>query len=418
VEPGCTPDLQDRNLCGPQLVISLSKDLGLIPGSGPTASAGGMFKQMGALNMQSAEEQAKEEALLVEQMQGMAINNRGNVISISVPFVDYGYSGKFFNANIEVSGNNGGSYLAVRTMPDDDGIYSPNGAVEIDHYTPHILRGTFSGSLVDRETIKNATRNNPGLTIADRISGTFVVSAPWRGSNAAPETGPDSAIMTGAREDMIDFMIKIPEDMRRSLFTGEKLDSLCELGFQDEQLASLGIVGSCAGSGGATTASIPQCDCRCEVYEQMREIPLCQTQCTDTWETMQCRVQTKSLTETGEWDAETRRYQTELQLLGIKGSMYDIQSRAFAAALPNKRAKMWADLDTVREELASEEMQELLEIRAQNEATPDYDAETQSYKAALEQAGKSADEVHGLTTLFSNGNELMRSALWKDLEAQ
>ena len=35
-------------------------------------------------------------------------------------------------------------------------------------------------------------------------------------------------------------------------------------------------------------------------------------------------------------DAETGRYQAELQQLGIGGSMFDIQSRAFAAA-PNAR---------------------------------------------------------------------------------
>jgi len=63
--------------------------------------------------------------------------------------------------------------------------------------------------------------------------------------------------------------------------------------------------------------------------------------------------------------------------------MFDIQSRAFGAAMPEKRAQMWLDLATLKKELATEDMQELLEIRAQIESTPAYDPETLSYEAAL-----------------------------------
>lgn len=119
----------------------------------------------------------------------------------------------------------------------------------------------------------------------------------------------------------------------------------------------------------------------------------------------------------GDRDAETERYLAELQVLRIEGSMFDIQSRAFVAATPAKRAKMWADLETLKRELASEEMQELLAIRARVES-PEYDAETLSYKAALQQAGKSAEDVHGLVTLFSISRALVRQVLWDDLKSQ
>jgi len=55
--------------------------------------------------------------------------------------------------------------------------------------------------------------------------------------------------------------------------------------------------------------------------------------------------------------------------------MFEIQKRAFERALPDKRAKMQADLETVKKELATDEMQELLKIGAQNEAVPSRDAE-------------------------------------------
>ena len=124
-----------------------------------------------------------------------------------------------------------------------------------------------------------------------------------------------------------------------------------------------------------------------------------------------------SATAIGDPDAESERYQAELQHLRIEGSMFDIQSRAFAAATPAKRAQMWTDLEILKRELASEEMQELLEIRAQIES-PEYDAETLSYKAALQKAGKSAEDVNGLVTLFSISRPQIRQVLWDDLKAQ
>ena len=117
-------------------------------------------------------------------------------------------------------------------------------------------------------------------------------------------------------------------------------------------------------------------------------------------------------------DAETGRYQAEMQRIGISGSMFDIQSRAFATARPDKRVKMWADLETVRKELAKEDMQKLLEIRAQTESTSAYDAETLSYKATLEKAGKSAEDVNGLVTLFSISKPLVRQVLWDGIRVQ
>ena len=68
---------------------------------------------------------------------------------------------------------------------------------------------------------------------------------------------------------MVSLLMKMPPEVRRTLFTGDKLNGLCEMGFTDEQLASLDIGGSCTRAGGATMAAVPECDCRCAVYEQM-----------------------------------------------------------------------------------------------------------------------------------------------------
>ncbi len=98
--------------------------------------------------------------------------------------------------------------------------------------------------------------------------------------------------------------------------------------------------------------------------------------------------------------------------------MQEIQLRAFVKAPPNERTELWGDLETLKAELAKDEMQELLKIRKQIEAGPSMDAETLNYKAALEKAGKTEAEVNGLVTLFSPSNARIRKALWDDLGVQ
>jgi len=410
--PGCTAGMQSKNLCGPQLSISLMLDYGTVPGQGPAAAAGGTLKQMGQLNMYSPGDEAQTAALV----QQMSSNSRGSVITLSIPVVDYDFSGAVSNARIDVLGNEGRTYQAIQLQPDENGQYPPNGVVNIEEYSPHMLRGTFRASLVDSEAMKHASRQNPTLPVSETVEGHFVVPAPWRGNTTGIETDAASSFMTGAREDMMDFLLKMPEDMRRSMFTGDKLDGLCQLGFEDEQLSSLGIVGSCASSGVGTAARAQHCDCRCEVYEQMRKIPLCQSQCGAAWQTAQCEVKKNATTEKD--DAEAGRYAAELQSLGVAGSMYDIQMHAFRAGTPELRAKMWNDLEIVREALADEGLRDLHQARLGNKPSKDYDEETLRYKAALEAAGKSEVEVNGFVSMFWTAKEGMRQVLWDDLDSQ
>lgn len=406
---GCTPEMQSKNLCGPQLGISLTLDYGILVGQGPAASAGGMLKQAGALNMPTGNEEAETAAM----MQHMQANSRGSVISISIPVVDYGYSGSANNARIEVLGNQGRSYQAIATSPDENGQYLPNGVVNITEYTPHMLRGSFSANLVETADIAKASRENPVLPVSENVRGQFTVSAPWRGNAARPDADADSAFMTGVREDMMDFLLKLPEDMRRSMFTGSRLQRLCELGFEDQQLAGLGIAGSCAGSAAGAAASVQQCDCRCEVFEQMRQIPLCQQQCQVTWDKAQCEAKVEALSQ--QRDAEAARYAAELATIGLDQDMYDTQVQAFRDAPDHLRAKFWNDLEIIRQTLAEEGAETVQQARANNQPDQDLDAETLRYKAALEAAGMSQAEVHGLVTLFSISDENTRRVLWDAL---
>ncbi len=167
---------------------------------------------------------------------------------------------------------------------------------------------------------------------------------------------------------------------------------------------------------GTVLAETPTCDCRCELYEQMRQHTNCVSECSNAWKELKCATPAEQ--PDGQWDAETERYQAELQELGIEGSMQEIQLRAFVKAPPNERTELWGDLETLKAELAKDEMQELLKIRKQIEAGPSMDAETLNYKATLEKAGKTEAEVNGLVTLFSPSNARIRKALWDDLGVQ
>jgi hypothetical protein len=415
-DPGCTLDLRNRNLCGPQLSISLTKDFGMMPADAPAASVGGLLKQAGEVNASSTDILV-EERMMATKIEQVA-RQQGNVVSLSIPAVNYGWNGDVSNARVSVSGRNGNALVAVQTVPDADGLRPPTGAVSIIEYTPHILRGYFSADLVTNESLKRATRQNPRVPIANSIQGEFVVAAPWRGSAAAPDVGPDSAMLMGMREDMADFLLKIPEDMRSSTIGAARAQDLCKLGFETEQLASLGINAACGASGAGLAMSIPQCDCDCDAWPIEYDIPLCQGQCSPNWESLQCEAQAEAAV--GGRDEETDRYVAELSALGVEGSNYDIQSQAFAAAGPERRTRMWADLDVLREVLAEQGAADLQQAKAQEKArsTPDYDAETLRYKLALEEAGQPPEIVDGMVTVFAISTPQVRQVFWDDLNNQ
>lgn len=157
------------------------------------------------------------------------------------------------------------------------------------------------------------------------------------------------------------------------------------------------------------------CDCRCKAFSEEKEIPACQSKCGDWWQQAQCQAEAEAANQQ---DAEAERYAAELASLGVEGSMYDIQIKAFNDAPPHLREKMWNDLEIVRQTLAEEDMKELHQARMQGPSDEGHDAETLSYKAALQAAGMTEAEVNGLVSLFSMSDERIREVLWTDLQKQ
>ena len=416
----CSDEYLLLNLCGPQLSISLTKDYGFFPQESPVASTGGLLEQMGSLQMQS-----EQEELFLEQLQGLAQDNTGNAINISIPLIEYGFEdGNIFNARIEVSGRleNGivDTYSSISAEPETlmsgGKVYPPNGRVVIKEYTPHILRGTFQATLVSNEAAKKArvSASNPVLPTMGTINGSFSVSAPWRGSGVKPDTRVNSSLMTGIQNDMMNILLKLPEDMRFAV-GANRLGDLCKIGFDDQQLEALGIGGSCGRFAGATSSSA-SCDCNCNNWELIQStMPACSASCDQKWRLWSCGP----YLETGlsELDAETQRYQAEAEQVGVPENVWQSWVLVFRDSPPDLRPGLWDELERFRSQQAElDRPEELVTIQAEqrerDERRSQYDEETQRYKVALEAAGYRASEVAGLVEIFAPSPAGVRRVYW------
>jgi hypothetical protein len=418
-DPGCAHEFLLLNLCGPQLNISLTKDYGFFPMESPVASTGGLVEQVGALQMQS-----DEEVPFLEQMQKLAMDNTGNTINISLPRIEYGTETNVSNARIEVSGKLvdgiADTYSSIHPSPvtllSGAKVYPPNGRVAIVEYTRHILRGTFQATLVSKEESKKAevSNSNPELPTMGSISGSFTVSAPWRGNGVKPDTRVDSAMMSGIRNDMMNILLKLPDGMRGEIGQSRRGD-LCKLGFDDHELESLGIGGSCRGNSGLGAAGTT-CDCNCNNWEVLQTVlPACSESCDAQWRRWSCGPYLE--TGLGILDTETQRYQAEAAQAGQPENVWNSWVLSFRDSPPEIRTRLWTELERFKSqqdeldvpaELAAieAEQQERLERRSQ------YDEETERYRTALEEAGYPPSEVDSLVEIFAPSPAIVRQVYW------
>ncbi len=341
-DEGCEGHMKIANLCGPQLRITLVKDSGM-PGFGFVGGAGGIMKQMEA----GGAAFELDDQFQIESLGELAKQNEGRMIELSIPLVDYGYQGTVKNAQVHVSKSSAGNFMAVQRSPDSNGFYPPNGSVTIDEYSPMLLSGRFSASLVDSQAVNNITRSNPVLPPAGNITGRFVVSAPWRGSNFSPEFDGDSLMMNDMLQDMMSMLMKMSPELRRTVFTGDRLDGLCEMGISDEQLAALDIVGSCSDRGSpGLTAAEPDCLCSCDLFEMEKNHANCQQQCDSIWILEQCGVDASA-------DPEVARYAAESRKLNLPAQLHKAQVANFQNSPPYVRKLLWQELEKLKQRLGA-----------------------------------------------------------------
>lgn len=109
----------------------------------------------------------------------------GSEIVLSIPLIDYGFSGTFQNASIDVHSSSHSGYTAIGpadALPGPGNGYPLSGIVDIEEYTPWIMRGAFSAELVKREPQK-LLGDDEARQVMATISGRFNIASPWKGDN-------------------------------------------------------------------------------------------------------------------------------------------------------------------------------------------------------------------------------------------
>jgi hypothetical protein len=268
------------NLCGPQLEIKLSVspfpggqlDLTLSPA---TLSAQTATMLYGDLSNPMESMNAFQNAVLEldTALEGMDASK----VNISVPLVDYGFSGSFQNARIKVSKANTKDHGYSAYGP-SVGRYSqpPNGKVTITNYSHLAIEGTFSAGLVD-ESLRESTENP---VVARTISGRFFIPAPTLYDR-------DFELSTEQMEEqMIQSMIQSApfgtEVMQEIIGNvGVPPRALCEQGLDEAQIRAMGFKVGCSESYAQSLADL--CSCECEARPKEEEIADCEDFCRNEW---------------------------------------------------------------------------------------------------------------------------------------
>lgn len=154
-------------------------------------------------------------------------------VRITLPGIEYGFTGKMNGARIKVPGNP--DLAALNPEPDypnEPCVWTrPNGQVWIEEFTPWILRGRYRANLVSTE-IPRDSRRCPGKRVVKTLSGRFTVSAPWTADPDQPidmswiaeDYGIDLARLTPEASESFE----TPPDLQMpdsQIFTGEALDT-------------------------------------------------------------------------------------------------------------------------------------------------------------------------------------------------
>lgn len=235
--------------CGPQMTISLGIHPGtyIIPGS--TNTAGGMAGQAMSGLQAMAQTSAFDAQQRVQELTGVMEGIDGSEVSITMPLVDYGYSGSFDRAAITVNMSGNRSCTAIGP-PDQTGMTPLTGKVTIEEYSPSVLIGSFSAALV--ESVEG------GYQSCGTVSGQFTSVAPFLGDER-------TVFLLDSHEQMA-------EDIVNSL--GVPADMAYKMKTDDGTLVPQGPggPGSSPGSSGGGGLIGGDCLCECENRDSVDEL--------------------------------------------------------------------------------------------------------------------------------------------------
>jgi len=232
--------------CGPLTRISLSVMPGTYIAFGQTNTVGGQagqimggFQAMAQTSAFDAQERVQELAAVLDTIDG-------SDVSISMPMVDYGYTGSFNRAAISVAMAGKRSCSAIG--PPDANERTPlTGTVTIEAYTPAVMVGSFVAPLAE---FVPGPDGRGVYQSCGTVTGTFTSAAPY---------------LADERSEMIpDSIDQMADDIASSL--GVPADMVSRMR-EDGTLVPQASGGSGSSSGSSSSSGgfmEPDCSCECE----------------------------------------------------------------------------------------------------------------------------------------------------------
>ena len=182
--------------CGPTTVIRISP-ISLPLGMGSALNFGtgeidfidGNYSTGQNGSLKKADEYEKTSQLVLKAyveayMKEAASSNEIAEIEITIPMIDYGFTGSFQNIRIEMSAIDDRSYRSAVLNTQTGEHASFTGSVNIEHYSPFALKGSYSSALNKYEAIRPMPPlGRPLIRLASsgNLEGQFNILSPMNG---------------------------------------------------------------------------------------------------------------------------------------------------------------------------------------------------------------------------------------------
>lgn len=319
-QDSCGGTKRQLNLCGPQLKIklSLSPFEATLASMGPSSygfEAISIIAQ-GGLNSNEYRNAIVEMETALEAMDGSEIH-------ISIPLVDYGYTGSVNNARIKVNkANTKDRGYEAYGPPVDDGRYKhwrpPTGKVNITQYSHQAIAGTFSANLIDESLRQRA--DNP--VVAKTINGSFFIPAPAlhdKDFEISSEHLKEQMIQSSIQQTP--FGTKMMQDLIQDRNLSPQ--ALCEQGVDEDQIKAMGFVDGCSGVTESDHETL--CSCECDAREKEEKNTNCERVCANEWK--RCPLPDHLVTD--ELAAEVAEYQRLMTERNIPPEMQNTMIESF-----------------------------------------------------------------------------------------
>jgi len=143
---------------------------------------------------------------MAKQIANARAAHEGPEIHITLPMIDYGYSGTF--ENIKIKASKGGETLTTAKKDKNGNHLGFTGSVTIEQYAPNVMKGSYSGELysydLDEDFRGRAWEPVPFILLATgTVSGEFNILRPWKNDGRVNENiDNQSAMVDPMKEDI------------------------------------------------------------------------------------------------------------------------------------------------------------------------------------------------------------------------